>query len=124
MCQSWLDSFDAFYADMGEPPTNKHTIERIDNELGYSSHNCRWATRREQGQNRRKSVKITHDGKTMTAYEWSKIAGISADAIRRRIAKGIPPAIAIFAPMQPGIPIKVSGHADSTMSQGQLDLSA
>lgn len=51
----WRESFECFAIDMGLFPddTNKYTIERINNDLGYSKDNCKWATQSEQAKNKR-----------------------------------------------------------------------
>lgn len=56
MCDEWMESFEKFYDHMGQPPTLKHTIERINNSEGYEPGNVRWATYSEQSQNKRPYV--------------------------------------------------------------------
>jgi hypothetical protein len=51
ICQRW-STYANFLEDMGRRPTPKHTLERNNNECGYSKDNCVWATRKQQGRNR------------------------------------------------------------------------
>lgn len=63
MCDEWRESFVAFYSDMGPRPDG-HTLERCDNNKGYSPDNCRWATWKEQHRNRRGNVGIIEPTET------------------------------------------------------------
>jgi hypothetical protein len=47
------DSFDNFLADMGERPSLEVSLDRIDNDKGYSPENCRWADRATQSMNQK-----------------------------------------------------------------------
>ena len=70
VCDRWENSFSAFYADMGARPTNKHTLERINNNQGYSPGNVIWALRYVNNQNRR-AVKLDVE-KVKHIRDWYK----------------------------------------------------
>ncbi len=63
------------------------TIERIDNDSGYSPHNCRWADRKTQARNRRTSKLITFRGRTQTQAAWAEEIGISPGTLYARLEK-------------------------------------
>ncbi len=53
VCPEWRENFWQFVSDMGPKPSPMYTIDRIDNNAGYSKTNCRWSTHKEQEQNKR-----------------------------------------------------------------------
>ena len=85
MCDEWLNSFSQFYADMGNRPSKKHTIDRINNNGNYDSKNCKWSTKKEQARNRRTSKLFTINGETKSLAEWAEISGINYQTIFQRI---------------------------------------
>lgn len=89
VCERWLHSFDNFYADMGPRPSPKHSIDRFpDNDGDYEPGNCRWATKLEQGNNKRNNRVLTQNGLSMTVAEWSRHISISEKTIYNRLYDG------------------------------------
>jgi hypothetical protein len=86
VCDRWdkADGFKNFYADVGEPQKGM-SLDRIDNNKGYSPENCRWATRKEQQNNTRVNRMITINGTTKTIHQWCDQMGIKYETARRRI---------------------------------------
>lgn len=89
MCKRW-EKFSKFLEDMGERPDGNYTIERINNDLGYSPSNCRWAYYKEQYRNTRQTFMVTAFGETLTLGEWSQRIGIKAHTLSCRIKRGWP----------------------------------
>lgn len=83
VCHKWRESFAQFIADMGPRPLGA-TIERIDNDGGYSASNCKWSTPLEQGQNKRNSRKVSFGGQTLTLRDWAAKTGIPISCLRER----------------------------------------
>ncbi len=76
VCDRWLHSFENFYEDMGPKPTNKHTIDRINNNGNYEPRNCRWITRLDQANNKRSNIIITYKNKTQSLAHWCRELGL------------------------------------------------
>ncbi len=74
VCERWL-KFENFVQDMGERPSDIHSIDRIDNNGNYEPGNCRWATKREQGSNKRNNRLIEINGVSKTLSQWVRITG-------------------------------------------------
>jgi hypothetical protein len=86
VCERWR-KFENFYADMGPRP-QKHSLDRIDTNLGYSPENCRWADHKTQQRNRRNNRVISALGKTQCVAVWEEETGIPASVLSRRIESG------------------------------------
>lgn len=90
VCQEWEDSFEQFLADMGKRPGRRYSIDRIDNALGYSPDNCRWATDKEQANNTRRNHIIEYQGERLNLLQWSERTGIGYSTLRTRANRGWP----------------------------------
>ena len=85
ICKRWA-SFAKFLADMGEVKRGL-TLDRINNDKGYSPKNCRWATRAAQGLNKRNNIRITFRRVTLPLAEWSRRTGINEHTLHGRRAR-------------------------------------
>lgn len=78
-------SFDDFYKWAVNHGYEKGlTLERINNDGDYNPTNCKWATMKEQGKNRRHVLTITIDGETKNAYEWCEVYNINYHTFANR----------------------------------------
>lgn len=77
VCDKWRVSFENFISDMGERPSPKHSIDRIDNNGNYEPSNCRWATKKQQCANKRNNFIIEFFGIKMTRGYWAEELGVS-----------------------------------------------
>jgi hypothetical protein len=98
-CDEWRSDFSRFLADMGERPPGT-TLDRKDNDKGYCKENCRWATRQEQGRNRRTNALLVYRGETRCITEWAEVCGISVEMLRTRLKRGWSIEDAIAKPVQ------------------------
>jgi hypothetical protein len=82
VCDRWLHSFENFFEDMGPRPGPEYSIDRIDNDGGYSPDNCRWATRSQQINSR--------DNSLLARGEKNGQAKLTADLVREIRAICVP----------------------------------
>lgn len=83
VCKRWRE-FVNFHADMASTYKPRLTLERIDNDRGYSPDNCRWATRQEQNRNTREAVVFRGE----TQADASKRLGLGHAGVGKRIRRG------------------------------------
>lgn len=85
MCDEWRNDFMAFYNwAIAHGYNESLTIDRIDCNGNYEPSNCKWATMKEQMQNKRNNVVLELNGESHTISEWSRITGIKSGALQGR----------------------------------------
>jgi hypothetical protein len=96
VCERWM-SFENFFVDMGEKPRGK-SLDRKKNDEGYTPENCRWATAKEQADNRRTTYLFEFEGKKKCLADLAIEHGLSPDCLKYRLNKGIPLEVALTLP--------------------------
>ncbi len=84
VCERW-NQYENFIADAGPRPSSRHSLDRIDNDQGYSPENCQWTTRSVQMQNTRRTRMLTFNGETMALTAWARKLGLNPTTIQSRI---------------------------------------
>lgn len=88
VCERWLESFENFLEDMGVRPDGM-SLDRRDNNGNYDRENCKWSTKKEQQNNRRDTVILTHNGESLPLEYWVARIGIKSGTLRSRIRNGL-----------------------------------
>lgn len=89
VCNEWHDA-EMFAKWAKESGYQKGlTIDRINVDGDYEPSNCRWATKKEQANNRRNTIYVTIDGITKTLTGWAEFSGINRNTINRRYQQGV-----------------------------------
>lgn len=96
VCERW-QIFENFLEDMGIRPIGL-SLDRINNDLGYSKENCRWATHSEQSRNMSSNLVFEKDGRKQCLMDWSTELNINYKSLRYRISFGWPFELAISMP--------------------------
>jgi hypothetical protein len=101
VCARWEGDFLAFLSDMGRRPSDSHTIERINCDGNYEPGNCRWATVREQGRNKRTNRYLDMGGRRRLLIDVAADFGLHPSVLAGRLKHGWPLDRAVSAPVRP-----------------------
>lgn len=85
VCKEWHSFFPFYSWALSNGYADDLTIDRIDNNQGYSPQNCRWVTPKTNARNRRSNHLVTFDGETLCVAEWAERLGITHQAMSDRL---------------------------------------
>lgn len=100
VCERWM-KYENFIHDMGLRPSNKHSLDRIDNNIGYEPGNCRWSLPHQQMTNRRITKFVEIDGEMKPLATIAKMYGIPRNTLRARLVSGWDVKEALTRPVRP-----------------------
>jgi hypothetical protein len=92
--KEWHD-FGVFLKDVGYPPFEKASLDRVNNDGDYELSNIRWANSFQQASNTRRNRFIEYNGQRHTLAEWARIRSITPSCIRHRLNRGYSVGIAL-----------------------------
>lgn len=109
VCDRWISGFgcdtgfECFLEDMGPIPGPGYSIEREDSDGNYTPDNCCWATNLQQARNKRRSIRVSYQGKMMPLKEAAEKIGIPYQTLRDRLFRyGMSPERAMQPIVQAG----------------------
>jgi hypothetical protein len=92
VCKRWLNhngnGLSNFIKDMGLPPTDKHSLDRINSNGNYTKLNCKWSTQKEQCRNTRKNTLVVYNGENRYLWELCESLKLPKTLIWTRLRKG------------------------------------
>ena len=87
VCQRWRGDFNAFFVDMGPRPSERHQVERLDNDGHYEPMNCVWATVAQQARNRRSNRWVEIHGEQMVVTDAERRLGLCSGSIYQKVKR-------------------------------------
>lgn len=96
MSEDWVNDFSTFFRDVGNRPTDKHTLDRIDNDKGYSKDNCKWSTPYEQNRNKCNNKYITYLGEEMIISDFRKLINVQGSLVYHHLKTKSPEEVIEF----------------------------
>jgi len=91
VCKNWMgkNGFKNFLSNMGLRPSNKHSLDRIDNKGNYTPKNCQWSTRSEQASNTRRNRWVKYNGQDIIVTHFAAVINTPLSSVIRKLNTGM-----------------------------------